>query len=58
MFYEEEENMTDDEDLIEFAVLIAFPKRKKIFRNRPDHFTALRDDEFIDRFRLSKTTVH
>lgn len=47
----------DDDDFLEFAALIAFPRRPQIYRQRPDHFTIWRENEFFDRFRMSKNTV-
>lgn len=38
------------------SVLVAF-RRQRIYRLRTDHFARWRDDEFFDRFRLSKRTV-
>lgn len=47
----------EDEEFDELAVLVAFPRQRRIFRPRTDHFSWWRDDEFFDRFRLSKNTV-
>lgn len=47
----------EDEDFDQLIVMIAFPKKPRIFRPRKDHFTYWRDDEFFNRFRLSKNTV-
>jgi len=47
----------EDEEFENLALLIAYPRRQRIFRLRTDHFTWWRDDEFFDRFRLSKDTV-
>lgn len=51
--------MTDfeDEEFENLALLTAYPRRQRIFRYRIDHFTWWRDDEFFDKFRLSKDTV-
>lgn len=49
------EDDTDFEDE-EFDHL-AFPRQQRIFRPRIDHFNWWRDDEFFNRFRLSKNTV-
>lgn len=51
------DEITDDEDFLEFALLIQFPRNRKIIRQRPDHFEKWRDFEFLERFRLSKNTV-
>lgn len=48
----------DDDEFDHLALIIAFPRRQRIFRPRIDQFIAWRDDEFFDRFRLSKNTVH
>jgi len=53
----ESENMTDDEDFMEFALLIAFPRKKKVFHERPNHFQKWNQREFFARFRLSKLTT-
>lgn len=47
----------EDDEFENMAILMAFPRRQRIFRPRIDHFTWWRDDEFFDRFRLSKNTV-
>lgn len=46
-----------DDSLFELAELVAFPRQAKVIRERPDHFQTWRDDEFLQRFRLSKNTV-
>lgn len=46
-----------DEEFDELAIQVLFPRRAKVFRARKNHFLELRDDEFFDRFRLSKPTV-
>jgi len=52
-----EDSDFEDEEFENLAMLLAFPMRQRIFRPRTDHFTWWRDDEFFDRFRLSKSTV-
>lgn len=47
----------EDEEFENLAILVAFPRQLKVFRSRIDHFTNWRDNEFFDRFRLSKYTV-
>lgn len=47
----------DEDDFIDLAINVAFPRRAKVFRERPDHFQVWRDDEFLHRFRLKKDTV-
>ncbi|KAF0750919.1 putative nuclease HARBI1 [Aphis craccivora] len=51
---EESDEAIDDFDHL--AELVAFPRRAKIIRERPDHFKVWRDDEFLNRFRLNKDT--
>lgn len=46
-----------DDSLFELAELVAFPRQAKVIRDRPDHFQTWRDDEFLQRFRLTKNTV-
>jgi len=52
---DESDEAIDDFDHL--AELVAFPRRAKIIRKRPDHFKVWRDDEFLNRFRLNKDTV-
>ncbi|CAI6357920.1 unnamed protein product [Macrosiphum euphorbiae] len=47
----------DASDFDQLTVMIAFPRNPRIFRHRKHHFTYWRDDEFFNRFRLSKNTV-
>ena len=47
----------DDEEFIDFGMMIAFPRIAKRIRERVDHFTFWRDSEFFFRFRLNKETV-
>ncbi|XP_008185268.1 putative nuclease HARBI1 [Acyrthosiphon pisum] len=47
----------DASDFDQLIVMIAFPRNPRIFRPRKHHFTYWRDDEFFNRFRLSKNTV-
>jgi len=57
-------NITDDDSDYEddefnnLALLLYFPRRLRVFRPRLDHFTYWKDDEFFNRFRLSKNTVN
>lgn len=48
---------SDDDEFMEFVLLITFPRRRKVVRQRPDHFEMWRDHEFLERFRLAKNTV-
>ena len=52
-----ESNSSEDEDFLELAVLVAFPRRAKHFIPRRNYFFELRDDLFFERFRLSKHVV-
>lgn len=53
-----DENDEAIDDFDNLAELVAFPRRAKIIRKRPDHFKVWRDDEFLNRFRLNKDTVN
>lgn len=44
----EESNVTDDEDFVELAILLAFPRKRKMFLERPNHFTKWRDEQFFN----------
>lgn len=46
-----------DEDYMELVVLRCFPRRRKILQPRRDYFECLPDEDFFQRFRLSKSTV-
>jgi hypothetical protein len=48
---------SEDEDFLEFAILVAFPRRAKTFFPRRNYFIELGDDQFFERFRLSKIVV-
>lgn len=52
-------DLTDDEDFAEFINITEENIRRKsrVFRDRPNHFEKWSDDEFFDRFRLTKPTV-
>ncbi|KAL6977982.1 hypothetical protein U1Q18_050572, partial [Sarracenia purpurea var. burkii] len=52
-----EDSDSEDEDFLELVLLIQFPRRRKIFHQRKDYFNELPDEDFFQRFRLSKTTV-
>lgn len=54
----EEDYITDDDDVMELAVIVAFPRKKKMFLERPNHFTKWRGEQFFNRFRLSQPTVY
>jgi len=52
----DDENEADD-DFVHLAELVAFPRRAKVIRERPDHFNVWSDEEFLNRFRLKKDTI-
>lgn len=54
MFLEED---CDDEQFSILVFLHAFPRGQRVRRPRKDHLTWWRDNEFFNRFRLSKSTV-
>ncbi|VEN51785.1 unnamed protein product [Callosobruchus maculatus] len=47
-------NITDDEDFLEFVNLVEHHREPQVYRNREDRFIKWNDNEFRDRFRLSK----
>ncbi len=49
---------TDDEDFLEFALLITFPRKRRFFHDGTNHFEMYDNGEFFRRFCLSETTVH
>ncbi|KAK4880427.1 hypothetical protein RN001_008573 [Aquatica leii] len=53
----EYENLTDDEEFRELVLQDAFPRVPRQFKERPNHFTKWRNEEFLLRFRLSKLVV-
>lgn len=56
--YEIDENITDDEDFLGLVnVVMNDGRMPRTFRERPDHFTKWKDNEFLQRFRLTKNTV-
>lgn len=50
------ENLTDDEDFLGLVNAMN-ARRPRTFRERPDQFTRWTDNEFLQRFRLTKNTV-
>ncbi len=52
------DEITAYEDFLEFALLITFPRKRRIFQYRTNHFEMYDDGDFFTRFRLSKTIVH
>lgn len=54
----ENQELTNDEDFMEMAMIIAFPRKRKMFLERPNHFTKWRDKQFFNRFRLPKKCVY
>lgn len=51
------EDLTDDEDFLQLVEIEAFPRAPRIFRQRENHFLKWNENEFRQRFRLSKETV-
>lgn len=54
---EDLENLTDDDDFMELIEIEAFPRAPRNFRLRENHFLKWNEEEFRQRFRLSKETV-
>lgn len=54
---EDFENLTDDEDFLELFEIEAFPRAPRNFRQRENHFLMWNENEFRERFRLSKGTM-
>lgn len=52
-----DEEITDDEDFVQLMLVVTFPRRKKVFRARPNPFQIYANQDFFDRFRLSKSTA-
>lgn len=48
---------SEDEELIQFAVLIASPRSERIFRHRSDYIRFWTEDEFLQKFRVRKNVV-
>lgn len=46
-----------DEEFVDATLVAAFPRRPQVYLHRKEYFLELRDDEFIDRFRMSKEAV-
>lgn len=49
---------SDDEYTIAFVCRLVQPRKQRIFRNRNDHFLEWDENEFFNRFRLSKRSVN
>lgn len=49
-----EDILSDDEEVIQ---ILEEPRQRKVFRNRPDHMNQWGEQEFIDRFRISKDSA-
>ncbi len=47
-----------DRDFLEFTLLITFPRKRRIFHDRANHFEMFDDSEFFNSFCLSKTMVN
>lgn len=54
----DDENLTDDEEFMEVALIIGFSRKRKKSLERSNHFTKWRDEQFFSRFRLSKNSVY
>lgn len=54
----DDENLTDDEEFMELALIIGFPRKRKTYLERPNHFIKWRDEQFFSRFRMSKNCVY
>ncbi len=52
------DEITAYEDYPEFALFITFPRKRRIFLDRANHFEMYGDSEFFNHFCLSNTTVH
>lgn len=48
------EYLTDDEDFLELLEIVLHPRIPRVFRERPNNFVKWRDDEFRNRYRISK----
>ncbi|CAH1962126.1 unnamed protein product [Acanthoscelides obtectus] len=51
------EEITDDEDFLELITILHIPRLPKTYKQRPDNFRIWNDTQFLQRFRLSKSTV-
>lgn len=49
---------SDDERVIEFVSRLGRTRKPRIFRKRADHFIEWDENEFYNRFRLSKRCVN
>ena len=49
--------ITDDEDFLELVDIVRHPRRQRVVRHRINHFEEWDDDNFKNRFRVSKA-VH
>ncbi|KAI4468974.1 hypothetical protein MML48_2g00018845 [Holotrichia oblita] len=50
-------DLTDDEDFLELVNIVMHPRQPKVYRERTNEFNKWSDEEFRDRFRLSKPVV-
>ncbi len=41
---------TDKDDFLEFALLITFPRKRRIFHDYPNHFEMYDNSEFFNHF--------
>ncbi|KAK4882702.1 hypothetical protein RN001_006021 [Aquatica leii] len=51
------DELTEDEDFLELLNLNLYPRIPRVIRERPNHFVKWKDDEFKNKFRLSKPVV-
>lgn len=56
-FLDEGMNLSLDESFMQLALLVTFPRKRKMFLQRHNHFRKWRNEQFLARFRFSKETV-
>jgi len=49
---------SDDESIIAFVTKLGQPRKNRVFRNRADNFLEWDENEFYNRFRLTKRCVN
>jgi len=42
----EDEDFIDNEEFMELALIVVFPRKRKTFLKRPNHFTKWKDEQF------------
>ncbi|KAK9674834.1 hypothetical protein QE152_g40821 [Popillia japonica] len=50
-------DLSDDEDFLELVNIVMHPRQPKVYRERTNEFNKWSDEEFRNRFRLSKPVV-